>query len=190
MPVWQFVTDGTGDSPCGVEHFIKPPGNSWQVVVCARTAVHASPSRAPKPMRIITLPHTSLQKRISSELPLALQECRSQWLQRADKRPSVGCGWSTGWQCRSTCAASLVSCAGNDLVNKLAIWNPINVHLSSQILTPFGERCTFMGCEPSQIHTPFAFSIPNSYTFDPRSLRLSHAQFHVNGGNSMSYAIL
>jgi hypothetical protein len=31
----------------------------------------------------------------------------------------------------------------------------------------------------SQIHTP---SIPNPYTFP-------HAQFHVNGGNSMSYAI-
>lgn len=31
-----------------------------------------------------------------------------------------------------------------------------------------------------QIHTP---SIPNPYTFP-------YAQFHVNGGNSMSYAIL
>ena len=30
-----------------------------------------------------------------------------------DKRPSVGC--SAGWRCRSSCVASLVSCACNEL---------------------------------------------------------------------------
>lgn len=59
MPVWQFVTEGSGDIGCGVVHLIKPPGIPWQVLVCARTAVHTSTSMAPIPNLFIAPPTTA-----------------------------------------------------------------------------------------------------------------------------------